>query len=369
MSSRKAMVLGTNAGQADLIRYLKATGWQVIGCAGAPGEAGAALCDVFELVDIRDVDALEALARKHEIDLVYSISSDLAMKSVVALATRLDLPRYHDMGFIDLLDNKAALRAFLDQHRLSPVPFIEVAAAAEAADWAEFPCVVKPCDGQGQRGVQRIESRADLDGAIETALDISPSARAIVEQFLDGVEMSCNVYINEGRAAVRVLSERLVHKDLGIGIAKGHLVPAKAVSAKDQAKALELVEQTVLALGQQRGVLYFQMIQTAQGARIVEIAPRLDGCHMWRAIKAAHGVDFVALAVEGLVGDGTVPALTPQGADVELMFQQAPPGRFNLATFPKPEGAIYHEYRYADGDEIRAVNGKLEVVGYYVAET
>lgn len=368
MSGKTAMVLGTNAGQADLIRYLKKTGWHVIGCAGTAGESGAALCDVFELVDIRDVDALEQLARRHEIDLVYSISSDLAMKSVVALAIRMDLPRYHDMAFIDLLDNKAALRAFLDKHALSPVPFIEVESASETSNWTVFPCVVKPCDGQGQRGVQLIEDINGLNEAVDLALDISPTNRAIVEQFLDGVEMSCNVYVNEGRAAVRVLSERLVHKDLGIGIAKGHLVPAKAVSPADQAAAIELVEQTVLALGQTRGVLYFQMIQTADGPRIVEIAPRLDGCHMWRAIKAAHDIDFVELAVEGLVGDGEVPTLKPQGADVALMFQQAPPGRFIQADFPKPQGAIHHEYRYHDGDEIRPVNGKLEVVGYYVAE-
>lgn len=368
MTSKTAMVLGTNAGQADLIRYLKATGWLVIGCAGNPGESGAALCDLFELVDIRDVDALERIARAHHIDLVYSISSDLAMKSVVELAARLDLPRYHDMDFIDLLDNKAALRAFLQAHDLSPVPFMELTEAARATTWEIFPCVVKPCDGQGQRGVQRIDHPKDLDAAIRVAIDLSPSNRAIVEQFLDGVEMSCNVCIRDGRAALRVLSERLVHADLGIGIAKGHLVPAKAVSVANQAKAVELVEKTVAALGQQAGVLYFQMIQTEAGPRIVEIAPRLDGCHMWRAIKAAHEVDFVALAVEGLCGDDALPELQPQTADIALMFQQAPPGTFRKADFPKPANALYHEYRYKDGEEIRAVNGKLEVVGYWVAE-
>ena len=49
------LVLGTNAGQADLIRYMKMRDWHVIACAHRAGGPGEALCDKFELVDVRDV--------------------------------------------------------------------------------------------------------------------------------------------------------------------------------------------------------------------------------------------------------------------------------------------------------------------------
>ena len=39
---------------------------------------------------------------------------------------------------------------------------------------------------------------------------------------------------------------------------------------------------------------------------------------------------------------------------------------FSAAAFPVPEDAIYHEYRYDAGQDVRPVNGTLEVVGYYV---
>ena len=55
------------------------------------------------------------------------------------------------------------------------------------------------------------------------------------------------------------------------------------------------------------------------------------------------------------------------GAVYELMFQQMPPGRpFSSAEFPVPADALYHEYRYEEGQQVVAVNGRLEVVGYYV---
>jgi hypothetical protein len=55
---------------------------------------------------------------------------------------------------------------------------------------------------------------------------------------------------------------------------------------------------------------------------------------------------------------------------MELMFQQVPPDTaFDPAAFPAPADGVYHEYRYKAGETIRAVNGILEVVGYYVRES
>lgn len=370
--TKTALVLGTNAGQADLIRFLKAGGWRVVGCSGTIGESGQALCDTFVQVDIRDVAALVAVARTHQPDMVYSISSDLAMKSVVKLAEQMGVPHYFDTALIYLLDNKAALRAFLADHNLSPVGYRQVSSPADVADWDHFPCVVKPTDGQGQRGVQKVLRHSDLAEAVTTAIQFSGSRQAIVEDFLDGVEVSCNVFIWDGRPCVQVLSERLVHGGDKIGIPRGHLVPVQNISDADEKAAMELVTKTVTALGQKAGPLYFQMIITPAGPRIVEIAPRLDGCHMWRAIQAATGIDLVDLCVKGLTGEDVcagLPALASQRTTtpLALMFQQVPPDiPFSRAAFPVPEDAIYHEYRYADGEDIRPINGTLEVVGYTV---
>lgn len=366
---RTIMVLGTNAGQADLIRHMKAQGWRVVGCSPVAGEPGQDHCDVVEPVDIADLDALETVAARHRPDLVYSISSDVAIRSAVALAERLGLPHFHDSAFVALLDDKAALRAWLAAHDLSPVPFRRVSHPDQAADWAVFPCMVKPTDAQGQRGVQRIDSAQGLAPAIAAATAASRSGQAIVEGFLDGIEVSVNVLICGGQARLKVLSQRLVHGPQAPGVPVGHLIPARDVPEPARAAALALVDRILAAMGMPDGPLYFQMIMTPDGPRVVEIAPRLDGCHMWRLIKAAHGVDLLAMTVDCLLGQGAPgQATTDDGLPVwELMFQQLPPGTvFDPAPFPVPEGAVHHEYRYRPGETVRAVNGYLDVVGYYV---
>jgi biotin carboxylase len=363
------MVLGTNAGQADLIRHMKARGWRVVGCSPVAGEPGQAHCDVVEAVNIADLDALEQVAARHGPDLVYSISSDVAIRAAVALAERLGLPHFHDSAFIDLLDDKAALRAWLADHDLSPVPFRKVTQPEQAADWAVFPCMVKPTDAQGQRGVQRIDHPRDLAHAITSAAAASRSGQVIVEGFLDGIEVSVNVLICGGQARLKVLSQRLVHGPHAPGVPIGHLIPARDVPAPARAEAVALVDRILAAMGMPDGPLYFQMIMTPDGPRVVEIAPRLDGCHMWRLIRSAHGADLLEMTVDCLLGQGAASQST-RDDDLpvwELMFQQMPPGTvFDPAPFPLPEGAVHHEYRYRPGETVRAVNGYLDVVGYYV---
>lgn len=280
------------------------------------------------------------------------------------------MPHFFDSAFVEMLDEKSALREFLEGHGLNNVPFRRVSQSSETAGWERFPCMVKPVDAQGQRGVFRVDRATDLADAVSRARALSRRHQAIVESYLSGVEVSCNVLVCGGEARIKVLSERLVHGPEALGVPKGHLIPAPSVSDVDQARALDLVDSVVAAMRQEAGVLYFQMIITSAGPRVIEIAPRLDGCHIWRLIKAAYGIDFLEKTIDCLTGRKVAPMTFPGAVDtvpMELMFLQSSPGeRFDHKRFPVPDIAEYHEYRYMDGDLVRPVNGTLEVVGYYV---
>ncbi len=371
MNNGSAIVLGANAGQADLIRYLKQRGWEVTSVSGRRvGDPGETLADSFEQLDIRDIDGVCALARDRNAGIVYSVSSDVAITAATEASERLGLPRFFDSGLIEVFNKKPLLRAYLNGRGLSPVAFAEVSSVEEANEWQVFPCVVKPSDAQGQRGVSKVLRKAELAQAIGEAIAACKEPRrAILEAFLEGVEISCNVLVSDGELVVSELSERLVHAGDNFGIPAGHLIPIVSVPEDQVKAAAKLVEDVTRSLGIRNGTLYYQMIVTPEGPRIVEIAPRLDGCHVWRLIKAARGIDFLDGAVRRLTGE-RVPKQSGRhepGAVYELMFQQMPPGRpFEKGRFPVPADALYHEYRYEDGQPVVSVNGRLEVVGYYV---
>lgn len=364
------LVLGTNAGQADLIRYMKAQGWRVISCAHQQGGPGEALSDQFFPVNIIDVDAVAKLAQDVNADLIYSISSDLAMTTAVRVSEMLNKPHFYDSNLIDLFNKKHRLRDHLNRAGLSTVAYREINDPSEIAGWAEFPCIVKPVDAQGQRGVAKVENADDLHAAVEDASRASKiDSRVIVEQFLSGVEISCNLLVRSGEIVIDELSERLVHSGPLMGIPKGHLVPCYNVGAAEQDAARKLAHDIVRSLEIENGCLYFQMKITPHGPKIIEIAPRLDGCHMWHVIRHARKIDFLAETINCLTGEppATAREIEDPDATYELMFQQTPPGvAFDHADFPVPGDALYHEYRYNDGETVLPVNGRREVVGYYI---
>jgi len=363
-----ALVLGSNAGQADLIRHLAAAGWDVTACGNVRGSVGEREAHAFAPVDIRDVEAVAELARSRGVELVYSVSSDVAVPTVVEVSARLGLPYFFDPDIVMLFHHKPRLRRWLNQRDLGPVPFAEVHGPGDVADWATFPAIVKPADSQGSRGIAKVTDAAGLSRAIEAAVAASPTGTAIVEGFLAGVEVSFNVLVAKGDIIVIEPSERLVHPEPLVGIPSGHLIPPVRVAPEAIARADRLVRDVVSALGITDGTLYFQMKMTEDGPKIVEIAPRLDGCHIWRLMKHARGFDFIDLSVAALVGEPVAaPQAKPLDGVYELQFQQMPPGgTFRSADFPAPADALYHEYRYADGEVVKPINGQMEVVGYYV---
>ncbi|MGO1374983.1 ATP-grasp domain-containing protein [Psychrobacter sp. AOP5-GZ1-6] len=365
------LILGTNSGQLDLIKAMKELGWFVIGCSNRSDEVGVKYTDKFFEVDIRDIDAVSKIAIENNVDLVYSVSSDTAIKSVVQVSSKLNLPTFYSEDLIRLLDNKQELRRFLNDAKLSYVNYIEIDDISDSSDWDTFPCIVKPSNAQGQRGVQKVNNLKELQESILNAKQFSSNNTAIIEDFLDGVEISCNVLVSNGQIIFDTLSERLTYNDDYFGIPKGHVIPCVNIDENAQKEAVVLVHNVVKALDIKNGPLYFQMKATTKGVKIIEIAPRLDGCHVWRLIKDATDRNFLTETLEVLLNDhkNTQPVALKDSQYYELIFQHSEPSQtFQEKSFPIPANALYHEYRYSNGDSINIINGKKEVVGYYVAE-
>ena len=67
---------------------------------------------------------------------------------------------------------------------------------------------------------------------------------------------------------------------------------------RGKAEGAALVRAVVASLGVRDGTLYFQMKATPDGPKIIEIAPRLDGCHIWRLMKHARDLDYLDLDLD-----------------------------------------------------------------------
>ncbi len=364
---KRILILGTNAGQADIIDYLKTTGWEVHACAYKREGPGCNLAHYFHLVDTLDVKAVASLAEKIDAQLLYSVSSDSAIKTVTKVSEILGLPHFINSEIIELFDKKELLRQFLNENNICKVAYASFTANTDINTWIHFPCVVKPSDSQGQRGVQLIENKEDFANAIALAIKESKSGKAIVEEYFYGVEMSSNVVVQNRKLIVNEFTERYVHGKHYFGLPKGHAIPVRNVDLVTISMAKQMIEKMVSTLEIENAILYIQMVATSQGPKIIEVAPRLDGCHIWRLISFAKSYDLRAYAIDLLLNKQVIHKEINEGA-YTLYFNQLPANKnFNREEFKiKNNKIVFEEYRYKNGDKIIPINGKLEVVGYYI---
>ncbi|MEA2042893.1 MAG: ATP-grasp domain-containing protein [Bacteroidota bacterium] len=366
---KKALILGTNAGQADIIEYLQDSNWEVHSCGYKKEGPGVELANFFHLVNTVDIEAVAELAKRLEVDIVYSVSSDTNIRTATKVSEMLNLPVLLGSEIIDLFHHKDRFRKFLNDNSINTVKYINVKLLDDLKGWGIFPCVVKPTDSQGQRGVKKVDNKSELEKAVVFALSQSKSQTAIVEEFLSGVEISTNMIVQNGKIIVNEFTERLVFDTGFFGLPKGHSIPMRDVKSNVLQEAVELTEHLIAKLAIENAVLYIQMKVTENGPKIIEVAPRLDGCHIWRLLKTAKGYDLRKLTIDVLTGNRIKENIDTEisKSNYTLAFHHLKTGStFDLSALNVPAEEVFNEYRYSEGEEVQPINGSLEVVGYYI---
>ncbi|MBP1631966.1 MAG: ATP-grasp protein [Acidobacteria bacterium] len=361
----RALLVGLGGVQADLLRLLKERGWWVAGCSYRAEGPGLEEYDHFAVVDVLDPDGVTALARRSEVQAVYAAGMELPMETVAVARRRLGQEEWFPPEAARLARSKPALRRFLNDRDLSPVAFARVESPAGLARWHRYPAVVKPADAAGQRGVFVAGSAEEAAAGLERTLSFSPRGEAIVEEWLDGPEVSANVFVREGRVVACLLSDRLTLEGYPGGLPRAHVMPSQAADGAAAVAVEALLGRVVAALGIRQGPVYAQLKLTGGGPRLIEVSPRLDGCHLWRLAREAFGIDLLRATADLLGGGEPGLEAAGPGRPLTLRMLHRPPGEvFREADDAIPGDALGHGCHYRDGEVVRPGNGLMETVGW-----
>lgn len=366
------LILGAGNAQIDAIEYCKAHGYEVVGCSYTTVDCGIPHLDIFEQVDIKSIEGVTALAKKYGVSAVYSVGSDLAMPVVMKVSADLGLPHFISAEAAETCHSKARMREALGDGFEGNAGFMVCGTLSEALAYTDFPGMMKPVDSQGQRGCFKVESPEDIKKLFDRSLDYSFEGRVIIEEFIDGPEVSVNAYMQNGKMKFALVSDRYAFDDLPGGIIKEHRVPSSFADEEAQMKTIDLAERVASRIGIDNGPCYFQIkLKDGRDPVILEVTPRLDGCHMWNLIKHFCGADLLDACFRHLLeGESVLDeeyALPREEYSLEFMSKES------NATFTKADfdtdGAEYVCYYYSDGDRVLKVNGYIEKCGYIIRKT
>ncbi len=367
----KILVLGTGNAQVDLIKQAKIYGMEVHSCSYKKEGKGIQFSDFFTQINITDTNAVIQYVKNNGINLVYSSGSDLAMPTVAAVSEKLNLPSFISFETAQQCNSKSSLRDILKSFPDYSVISMSVENSNDADKWTIFPAMVKPNDSQGQRGISKVENPSQLEKAVDIAKDHSRTNTAIIEEFVEGFEISINSYLTNGDIRFNFISERNSFTNYPGGIIKSHHYP---VGRKINSDKIDLMIQSVLkALKIKNGPAYMQVKINEEGnPKIIEVTPRFDGCHLWRLINALYGLNLMDIMLKhlttGKIDEGAFDnILFPQSVRGDLLFFTSPPNSpFDKGKYEITDNSVYTEWYYNDGEVVREINGYREKTGYQI---
>jgi len=361
---RTVLFIGAGRHQRRAILRAKELGLRVAAVDGNPDAPGLAEADIAKVVDFSDVAAVLKATARLKVDGVLTVSADRAVPVVAAVAEARGLPGI-GVETAHLMTHKVAMRRRLADAGVPQPRFAAVRSLSErkrAADEVGFPAVLKPADSGGQRGVFRVESVDDIERHLHEALFASPSGEAILEEFVEGMEMNGIVLTRNGESIPLTLSDRMRPPGVGFGVGWIHVYPATIFGEQlDQSERIAV--HTAHALDLRTGVAFPQLIAAPDGRVIVvECAARIPGGQMADLVRWAVGVDLVEVQIRMALGDELPDEL------VQPKFKQPLAIRFLTAQpGPLPTGRVK---RIGPLDKVLAFPGVVQADVYLqVGET
>lgn len=369
----KVLILGVGNAQVDAIVRCKESGYEVVGISYKREGNGLELVDHFEQIDTTDKEKVLIFAGENNFDFLYSVGSDVAMPTVGYVSEKLNIPFFIDAYTSALLQDKGASRDFLTKHHIVAPRWRIIDSKDDLEYFIHYPAIIKPVDSQGQRGVYKVNNLLEAENYYNNSLSFSKKKQVIIEEYIDGTEISVNAFVVNGEVVYHFISDRYVLEGYPGGIPKGHSLPA-LVSKEIEEQTISLVKACVSKLNIKNGPLYFQLKYTNDKLFVIEIASRLDGCHLCRMIRFKYGIDLLDLSFKMLgnnlrIDDKLLPSVVEKKSKRIFIrfFRQKPSAIFKIQPLVR-EGYLYHCWYYKSGEVVRPLNCHMERTGYQIWE-
>lgn len=307
------LILGAGREAIPALQHAKQLGYRLVVTDGNPRAPGFAYADDTITVSTYDVAVTVKLACHYDaysqrIDGVLALAADVP-QTVAAVAAALGLPGISPET-ARLTSDKVAMKLRLLEAKI-PIPWFAALTSLEelralVASWGGTPLVLKPVDSRGARGVLRLTRDVDLAWAWRHSRAQSPTERVMLEEYLEGPQISTETVLHDGWAETPAVVDRnysRLNEFAPYIVEDGGSWPA-ALTTGQRAAVCDVAERAAQALGINNWTAKGDIVFTADGPKVIEMASRLSGGYMSSLQSPlATGVDLIGLAIRLATGE------------------------------------------------------------------
>ena len=202
MSVKKVLVINIGWEQEPLIQLLHERGYELYGITNFRLKKPTLkkhFKKIFQF-DFRDLENIYNIAKELKIDAVISDQCDYSHFAQSYVSERLGL-KGSTLSQAQISINKYVQRKHAELNGILVPKFILVFnydEAISACDEIGFPIIIKPIDNRGSFGVAKVNNLSELKYCYLNALSNSHSRFVLIEQFIDGYEITVDGYCFDG---------------------------------------------------------------------------------------------------------------------------------------------------------------------------
>ena len=307
---QKLAIIGASYLQLPLVKKAKEMGLYTICFAWAEGAVCKDKADEFYPISIVEKEQILSICREKQIDGVCTIASDVAAPTVAFIAENLGLVG-NSYEVARRANNKYLMRQAFSVAGI-PCPAYQRITAFEQLNLNlfRFPVIVKPTDRSGSLGITKVEQKESLQEAIENALACSFKHEAIVEEFIEGREISVEFISYQGVHYPLQITDKVTTESPHF-VELEHHQPAQLTSEQYN-DIYFLTKRALDALGVTNGASHSEYKITVDGkVYVMEIGARMGGDFIGSdLVQLSTGYDYLKGVIDVALGNFKEPVFS-----------------------------------------------------------
>lgn len=340
---KRLFIIGASILQLPAIQKAKALGHCVAVADFNPEAVGIPYADEYYNVSTIDEEGVYKAAKAFKADGIMTLATDMPMRSVAYACGKLGLTGISYDTAVKATDKGEMIKAFEAAAVEHPWYYI-ISDRNQLPAGITFPCITKPTDNAGSRGVMLVNDRQELEAALSYSSENGRSGTVIVEEYMVGPEVSVEVIVWQGIPHVLQVTDKLTTGAPHF-VEMGHSQPSR-LPEQDLEKIRDLACRAVKAVGIQNGPAHVEIMLTKEGPKMVELGARMGGdCITTHLVPLSTGVDMIKATIDICLG---------QEPDIVAKFAKGSAIRF----FDVPRGVIT---AIEGAEEAKSVSGIREL--------
>lgn len=369
---KRLFIIGASVLQLPAIQQAKEMGLYVAVADYNPKAVGIPYADEFYEVSTTDEEGIYQAARDFQADGIITLATDMPMRSVAYATSKLGLVGITYDTAVKATDKGEMIKAFEAAGVEHPWYFIlsEINALKEVENKITYPCISKPADNAGSRGVMLVHDQGELKEAVAYSSSNGRKGGVIIEEYLQGDEVSVEIMAIDGDIHVLQVTDKLTTGAPHF-VEMGHSQPSSL--GEENIKVIrDLAVRAVKIVGIENGPAHVEIMLTENGPKMIELGARMGGDNITtHLVPLSTGIDMVKATIQVALGEKP---------DIEPKFENGSAIRYfkeqhgvisnieGVDAAEQLEGVKQVTLVKGSGDLVGEIENSVDRIGFVIAQ-